>query len=1014
LKNETALINTNPVPAALIPANHTLEAVATGTPDPLPSAAKSGNDEALMSFCERLFAPLMQKARSPAEAGGADLPADADPEPDKARQRFIQALKAGKALLNQAMPRGPQKDRSPRRGLGPRVFIGFDAEWQFVRKGRNRVLSVQFYLVGPEGETLARVLHLTGEQAVEERPRLSQALYDLLEEALDEGVMAEWPVEVVLCGFFTRADITVFSDFAKLRPQLSGVGGSLASVGQAAQLELPITVERVEQLKSRHQFIVGDTFQPQLLSLRLIDASRLAPPGKTLAAIGHWLGLPKIELPAGYSIDKMTQFQRKEPAKFEAYGLRDAEIAVMYVLWVVWFSRRHLGLNMERLSTTASGLAVRLAEACIRRDGVALDVALNCETRQIQRWNNATDRPRAQKKRQPKQTRKWLESFLADAFVGGRNECFTFGPTARKPFYDPDLSGAYLTALGYLFVLDYDGAMMTPIVADFIGHVAGFALVQFRFPPATRFPCLPVAVEDRGLLFPLSGESLCTAPEIELAQAMGAEVEIKFGLVIPWMNRETVFARSQNPAGRPRPAGKARDKDRSLSTEDEAEVEDELPARETAPPSSAHADTGYRLFESFAVTIREIRSRFERKTLPFEFVKLLGNSVYGKTGQGFKNKRAFGPREMTSVTVGPSRISEAAIAALVTGFIRAVIGEILWKLPPEATAVSATTDGFLVDVPLAQLDLSGTMCRRFQALVDRLSPGSHMLENKHQVLQLFAGRTRLQVTCEADGNHPTVTAKGGVKPGPEVEDEDAYMIDLICQRQPGQKQSYASFISLRDQLKLGYDMQTEQRETRLNLEYDFKRQPIAGSVRMVEISGTGIAHLAFDTQPWQTAEEAVTTRLIFDKWRETHCLKTLEDFADWEHFLAFRLAGLKRGKSSGASRSVKASARSATGRRNLTRDGYVGIAKRTFLAAYQKRLWGLSGVDLSQRKLAEWLTEQGYKTSLSAVKNGTGEQPEEAVVPASPDVMTFLNTLKARFNGLEIDRFLIGQGNCPE
>lgn len=444
------------------------------------------------------------------------------------------------------------------------------------------------------------------------------------------------------------------------------------------------------------------------------------------------------------------------------------------------------------------------------------------------------------------------------------------------------------------------------------------------------------------------------------------------------------------------------------ATDSEISSDDPTSSPKLQFPPPHHGDAGYRLFESFAIYIREMRSQFRRKTLPFEFVKLLGNSVYGKTGQGFKNKRNFGPREMGSVIVGPSRISDAAVAGLVCGFIRAVIGEILWKLPPGATAVSATTDGFLVDIPLEQLDLSGVMCRRFQTLVERLSPGSHMLENKHQVLQLFAGRTRLQVTTETDADHKSVTAKGGVKPGPEVKDENAYMVDLICNRQPGQKMSYESFISMRDQLTFGYDLQMERRETKLNLEYDFKRRPIVSSARMVEISGTGVSHLAFNTEPWELGEDAASTRLIFDQWRLTRCLKDLTDFKDWEDFRAFKMGCLKRSRTTAdASRPVSDRARSATGRKNLTKAGYVGIAKRAFLAAYQKRAWGLAGADLSQRQLAEWLTEQGYKTSLSAVKNGTGEQPEEGIVPATEDVMALLNVLKARFPGLETDRFLI-------
>ena len=678
----------------------------------------------------------------------------------------------------------------------------------------------------------------------------------------------------------------------------------------------------------------------------------------------------------------------------------------MYVLWVVWFSSRYLELDMSHLSATASGIAVRVAEDCIRRDGVSLDVALNYEVKQFARWDNTRNVPRTLKKRIPKRIRRWLEPFLADAYIGGRNECFVYGPTDRKRFYDPDLSGAYLSALAYLFVLDYDRAFMTKDVGELIGHVAGFALVKFRFPPGAERPCLPVAVDGRGLLFPLSGESLCTAPEIELAKEMGAELDVQFGIVIPWMDRDEVFERSAAESGKHRKSRAALSGASTPTDKDPEFDKDSLSSTMQFPPPH-HDDVGYRLFESFALYMRETRSHYIRKSLPFEFIKNISCSLYGKTGQGFKKKRAFGPREMDSVIVGPSRVSEAAVAALVCGFVRAVIGEILWKLPDGAIAVSATTDGFLVDVPLEKLDLSGTMCRRFQALVDRVSPGSHMLENKHQVLQLFAGRTRLQVTSEADGALPIVTAKGGVKPGPDVKDENAFMMELILNRQPGQKLSYESFMSMRDQLPFGHDLQMERRETRVNAEYDFKRKPVPSSVRMIDIAGRGVAHVAFDTEPWQTVAEAADTRLLFDNWRETRCLKTIEDFRDWESYRAFRMASQKRAREKVAGSVSPVSPRSTTGRRNLTKDGYAGVAKRVFLAAYQKRIWGLEGADMSQRELAAWLTERGYRTSLSAVKNGTGDLPEEHVVPATPEVVDFLASVRTRFPGLETDRFFL-------
>ncbi|MBS0368632.1 MAG: hypothetical protein JSS57_05470 [Proteobacteria bacterium] len=366
---------------------------------------KRADDSELLAYCDGYFAELMESALTDEARQQRGTP----PQPAKQlseRERYLKALQAAKLHLNKARQRRVDRKLGPERGLGPRVFIGFDAEWKRSRKGRNCILSVQFYLVSSTGEMLTLVLHVDNGDILSQRPRLCDVINDLLESALDQTVIEEWPAEVVLCGFFTRADITVFSDFKHLRPQLQGVNGTLATVGKAAQIELPMSQTRQATLRQRYQSVIGDEFEPRLLNLRLIDASRLAPPGKSLADIGMWLGIPKIDLPEGHDKSDMARFQRERREAFEAYGLRDAQIAVMYVLWVVWFSTRFLGLDMRHLSATASGLAVRIGEACIRRDGVALNVALNYEVRRVTRWDNATGVGYTQKKRLPKRIRK--------------------------------------------------------------------------------------------------------------------------------------------------------------------------------------------------------------------------------------------------------------------------------------------------------------------------------------------------------------------------------------------------------------------------------------------------------------------------------------------------------------------------------------------------------------------------------------------------------------------------------
>jgi len=941
----------------------------------------------------------------------------------------------------------------PRRGLGAPVFVGIDAEWDRHSDGRNKLLSVQLYLVGPTNERLSKVIDVRNGEDRQSRPSLAETLEELLDEAEAYCIFDEWPSEVILCGFFTRADIPVFRDAGKFIRQLHGINGSLASVGKPAKLTLSLSEERVIRLKARHAFIVGDDFDPRVLSVRLIDAKTLAPPGASLAKVGDWINLPKLKLPAGFKKSEMSRFARERPEAFRQYGLRDAEIAATYVLWVLWFCDRHLGL--KGLSATASGLGVRLAQLCMRHDGIHPDVALNFM--KVQRWFWAKDqnKPITLKSREPTPIRRWFENFLADAYLGGRNECYWFGPTPITDeltrLCDHDLAGCYVVSLAGLMVMDYERIEVVRDKHRFIGHVAGFAQVRFKFPPGTMYPCLPVIVGNYGLWFPRSGIAIATAPEIELAMEMGAEIEILFGVIIPWMERHEVFGRSQQVMRR---TIKGKAKEKRLEWQDDTLV----PVEEMQFPPESFGDTGYRPFESFAIYTRTERLRYRKKTLPNEFMKLLGNSAYGKTGQGFKDKRIFAPQEMRSEKVGRSSISEAAVAALTSGFARAVLGEILWKLPPGTLVVSATTDGLLAQIE--NLDLSGTMCRRFQNLVDRVAPGTCMTELKHLIAQAVAGKTRLQLTGKTvDGQEPVV-AKGGIKVLLDAADGDEdkekellqpinqnrYVLDLFINRFPGQIIKRPSSMSARDQLPNEWDFQVIDKDMRLSMEFDFKRRPV--NPQMITIDSHNVAHLAFSTVPWETVEEGELVRVLFDQWRRGdgkdklgHCLKDFDDWHDWQHFQQLYVGNRQRRQAYQAQLEAAEYIQSPHdglitaplgGNENLpgkideprnsvtrcqtgvlyatSKGGYLGIAVRTFLSAYVQRAWGLTGDLLSQSKLAAWLTEVGYPTKLHDVKNAGRTALHEHAVPRTPEVLLFFQVVVGRFPMLEIERFLAQEG----
>lgn len=108
------------------------------------------------------------------------------------------------------------------------------------------------------------------------------------------------------------------------------------------------------------------------------------------------------------------------------------------------------------------------------------------------------------------------------------------------------------------------------------------------------------------------------------------------------------------------------------------------------------------------------------RSLDEQYAKLMGNSLYGKTGQGLHDKTAFDTTIMESKKIPESSISNGMIAALVTGFVRAVMGEILNGVPLHRKVISCTTDGILTDARMDELDLNGDLVRYYDEMLARV------------------------------------------------------------------------------------------------------------------------------------------------------------------------------------------------------------------------------------------------------------------------------------------------------
>ncbi|EKN3392646.1 hypothetical protein O1Y80_000796 [Yersinia enterocolitica] len=715
---------------------------------------------------------------------------------------------------------------------GKAVHIGFDTEYEYNDKaGSNHILSYQFYLVTDDGSCSFSHLIYTKDGQKKSRLRMDQAFGEVIHRALQARIIDEWPARVFVYAHFLRADIASFSDFWGNKTQVNGIRGTIASLKGAYGID----IEEIASRSARNDTLVLRDIHRKAhrVSFCFIDTLLITPGGQGLADVGKMLGLPKLTIPAPYSISRMREYLSGDPQGFANYALRDAEIAVRYGLAFREFIREELGHS--KLPPTIGSCAVSVFSRNLAESHLDIDSCFAYCTEESAFWNKTTARQTFYRRRVPSPLRHRFETLATDCYHGGRNECYTVGPSPVGDWYDFDLSGAYTTGLVDIMVPDYARAFSTQDVHDFTDHVLGYAYVRFRFPPTTRFPCLPVRTERYGLVFPLSGESYCTAPEIAVAIALGADIDILYGAIIPWADGDT------------------------------------------------------RLFQSFTSLVRTRRRAFPRKSLKELLWKEIGNSLYGKLAQGLREKNAFDVAKGVSRKLPPSRITQPYYAAHATGFVRAVMAECLNGIPANKTVISATTDGFLTNATLNEIPLNGPLCSRYQALCNMMSDSgsSPMLELKHKAGQIIAMKTRGQLTSLASEGSEPVMARAGVSVPAGMPDPQAWMVELYLHRQPGQKMDNSHLISLRQMWLKESDLISVQKQITLNLEFDFKRQPCMPTMQVV--SGQDMLHLSLKTRPWETVEQMMQTRSFFDEFREKRCLKNLEDYAAWEEMSLLRV-----------------------------------------------------------------------------------------------------------------------------
>lgn len=803
------------------------------------------------------------------------------------------------------------------------LHIGFDTEYVFNPETRqNDILSYQSYVVLPDNTGISNIIYPPDSQ---KKSRLSfkEFLCQTITPLLETGVITKWPGIINIYAHFIRADIASFANFwSDYKILLKGIRGTVSSFKNRYGIDFDEQQER--RVKTEQIMFDKRTSPPRCSNVAFIDTLLITPGGMGLAECGELLGLPKLTIPAPYSITNMREYLLGDRAGFEAYALRDAEIAVRYALQVRNFCAREL--MIDRVPATIGAMAVSRFTKTLKENNMSPEVCLGTHIKTRELWLTEKQAFRTIKNPASVPSRELFETFPINCYHGGRNECFMMGVTPSDHWYDYDLAGAYTTGLLDILTPDYGNIRLSKNPDDYCGHVMGFALVTFRFPESVPYPSLPVRTDQYGLFFPLSGESWATAPEIELALSLGAEMTIHNGIIVPWIC-------------------------------------------DTSPHNSESTS----VFLPFVQQVRENRNRHIKGSLEEKFWKEIGNSLYGKLAQGLRAKTAFDTARGLNRSLPPSSVTQPFFAAHVTGFIRAVVGELMNALPSDSSVVSVTTDGFLTNCPLDKINMSGPLSSRFQSLCDIVDPGSSMLTCKHEVSQLIAMKTRGQLTYRAIQGKPVVHARAGVKPPADIprSDYNDYMVDLYLNRLPGQTLSRSTLISTREMWLSESDLVSREQDIRLNLEFDFKRQPVQPAMNE--------GHLLMFSRPWDNMEEALQQRSLFDDWRQTHTLKTL---ADWCDFLYCRTVFSDMKLKVGSKRSDD-------------------ILVRLFLRALTQCQWGLMLKDkksYSCKEVAEWLTSEGYSVTVTDVKNAVRAKiPQMKFSSVTPRMKSLMDIIARKY-----------------
>ena len=263
---------------------------------------------------------------------------------------------------------------------------------------------------------------------------------------------------------------------------------------------------------------------------------------------------------------------------------------------------------------------------------------------------------------------------------------------------------------------------------DEIDFTEGYSAlrVKFNLPDSIKYPPIPVTLDETITIYPLKGESLITGLEFKAALNILSQhdhdfnnyIKIIHGLYIPFKKK--------------------------FLPEEEKWVFD------------------YKPFFDIINELQANRRKHPKKSAMERIWKDLGNMLYGKVVCGISNKSSLDARTNLMKSMTGSEITNPIIGSWITGFVRALIAELLNATHAIGGRIcSATTDGFVCDIENLEQKLlkyfedikyKDSFLARYRHIRLLLSGDPSALEIKTTVKGLIQWTTRGQHSIIAPNN----------------------------------------------------------------------------------------------------------------------------------------------------------------------------------------------------------------------------------------------------------------------